>query len=135
MTKHKELNQKLAEWVGFTKPTQAALVHETLWVYPDKAAFLNHVIGKPYLNRLPNFPESLDACFKWLTPKLERENRYDYIHFGHDLSCPEINTVQITYLDKLLATGENESPALALCKAIEKIISEEVTNGHNKRKH
>lgn len=70
-----ELNRKLAEWAGFhfikvdlipshKRPDDyltnywSAFNH---WVYPD---------GTKTKGNCPDFTQSLDACFKWLVPKL-----------------------------------------------------------------
>ena len=109
-----ELNKKLAEWAGFTKADIKKRYYFTIggervpkWYPPDSE----------YSDKLPNFPNSLDACFKWLVP--EYEKRYG-IYAKADLLCKWLDLYENNqrYKDK---------PALALCKAIEKLIdSEEV---------
>lgn len=107
-----ELNRKLAEWAGFkgTKVRRylvggsSELVNG--WEAPD---------GK--LSELrPNFTASLDACFKWLVPKLGGWMMRNY----------DFGTAAVVWIDneesyKAIA----ETPALALCKAIEQLIDEE----------
>lgn len=105
-----ELNQKLAEWAGFKeincKPPYTVLF---LWWLSPK---------KDRLDKLPDFTTSLDACFKWLVPKLE--NTHSWI-FGKN-----INGFAMTIWSKadvvIIITGEADTPALALCKAIERLI-------------
>lgn len=104
-----ELNKKLAEWAGFTYSPET-----NIWVYPSGIECLE----------LPNFPQSLDACFKWLMPKyiktiMEQKGlTYGYAYWlmwekwwqelvNNDYSRKDIE------------------PALALCLAIERLIDEE----------
>ena len=63
-----ELNEKLAKWAGFK-------LHYNDW---DEERQFPYFIpsGKPWRTHkidsrpVPNFPEDLNACFKWLVPKL-----------------------------------------------------------------
>ena len=56
-----------------------------------------------------NFIQSLDACFKWLVPKLEKE-----------LPTADFYELLKKWLYHLVWSGGN--PALALCLAIDKLI-------------
>ncbi len=100
-----ELNKKLAEWAGFKLEeytTTGLVMHLKRWVYPD---------SKKY-EWLPSFTESLDACFKWLVPKLPAGCLLWYGHnkgFGAVINFPHQEV-------------DNDNPALALCLAIEKLI-------------
>ncbi len=118
-----ELNKKLAEWAGF-KYQKPKLIRRALtskgvapvyklegWIKPD---------GKRSTTPFnpPNFTQSLDACFKWLVPKLG----------VWSLSTWEYRIPHAHITDK--ETGKtanvgNKSPALALCLAIEKLIDTE----------
>ena len=104
-----ELNKKLAEWAGFREEFEL----ETgvgFWVYPD---------GKGD-NDLPNFPNSLDACFKWFVP-------------DHDITCimfiytddEVICKVEVAWNKEYEGVAEIGKDALALCLAIEKLIDGE----------
>ena len=54
---NEELKRKVAEWAGFVRlQTNSGW----FWIYPD---------GETQNVQLPNFPESLDACFEHLVPK------------------------------------------------------------------
>lgn len=98
-----ELNKKLAEWVGV----------DSFPIYPT---------GYDY----PDFTQSLDACFKWLVPRLaewsisnkERDE-------GEVLPYAEIgyrnDSNKWSYFEEWA-----ETPSLALCLAIEKLIDKEV---------
>jgi len=68
----------------------------------------------------PKFTQSLDACFKWLVPKID---------FGQmELYLLEDSTWlwHLNYVGRndVGFSGRGETPALALCKAIDKLISE-----------
>lgn len=96
-----ELNRKLAEWAGFKLDLWDGKAY---WVTPD---------GFPG-SSVPDFTHSLDACFKWLVPKLKGLCYLDFT-YQQELMC-EISG------DDWLYDAEGETPALALCKAIEKMI-------------
>lgn len=103
-----ELNKKLAEWVGFHKRQPEISVD---WWRPD---------GQYEGSCLPDFPHSLDACFKWLVPKLnEQALRIRLIN-----QPVGGNTFFCAIGGKHLAHGwaEAETLAIALCLAIEKLI-------------
>ena len=100
-----ELNEKLARWAGFKYQSRSQS-----WTSPDKLFDM----------RLPDFAHSLDACFKWLVPKLG--------HVGL--------STQGCYFDVTIWAKDTDSeydgimtreatPTLALCKAIEKLIDAE----------
>jgi len=97
MMNEQALNKKLAEWAGFRITTQSYTdfepVRDERWWQPDGFE------GKP------NFIQSLDACFKWLVPKL----RYDL--WVHDMIL----------IDWISSVCRGANPALALCLAIEKL--------------
>jgi len=73
---------------------------------------------------LPDFTESLDACFEWLVPKLSIEGygveikNYSDGKFG----------ARVTLTKSVWESedAEAETPALALCLAIEKLIDKEI---------
>ena len=110
-----ELNKKLAEWAGFfyghsrdaltLEPTQG-------WYYPSATSSACMGI------ELPNFTQSLDACFKWLVPKailkfcqlfkVDIKDAYKYLFQW--------------WIDERFKLNDVEVDALALCLAIEKLI-------------
>lgn len=97
MTDEQELNKKLAEWAG-----------------------LEDALG---LDRVPNFTHSLDACFKWLVPRASED--------GYEVA---ISTEGKDCYGELFGQGQGdhlqadvETPALALCLAIEKLIESEIS--------
>lgn len=116
-----ELNKKLAEWAGFKrkeKHTIGMLTGHWHYVAPDGSNIIDI--------EMPDFTQSLDACFRWLVPKLvpfNADNGIDrIISFtyceGGDVQC------EIECGDGV-AEWTDANPALALCLAIEKLIDSE----------
>ena len=105
----KELKKKLAEWADWEELTDTPFGTIGFDPLEKQGAVL-------YKRSIPDFPESLDACFKWLVPKLYTlqittlENR---------------GTTAEAQLNNKWGVGGNEAPALALCLAIEKLIDGE----------
>ena len=97
-----KLNKKLAERAGFTWDglVGRGRFRTEQWFYP----------GTAFAASLPNFPEDLSACFKWLVPK-----DYQQIIFQPDGYCG------ITIDDKLYE-GSGETLAASFCSAIERLI-------------
>ena len=113
-----ELNEKLARWAGFTWYDEPCSYEgcdgHCGWRYPDGTTI--YPLG---MRGLPSFTQSLDACFKWLVPQVPNLESVSFIF--NRMEC----IAQFYYLDKgkpqaRLATST--TPALALCKAIEKLI-------------
>ena len=103
----KELNKKLAKWAGFTFFFGG-------WKYPDGTKGIS-----------VNFPESLDACFEWLVPELYKQDYYYELlqwNSGQHKAIINKKTAEwaVTVSDAIA-----ETPALALCLAIEKLIDGE----------
>jgi len=124
------LRKKLAEWAGFkqigtTKKGYHLLIggqKEIDWYRPD--GYLYYGIIPNSRGTLPAFPQSLDACFKWLVPKLRQ------LTISNSVANTNKWMVDILAgggVGKLLdrSYGEAETPALAFCKAIEKLIDAE----------
>ena len=102
-----QLNGKLTEWVG---------------------------CDEVRVSRTP-FPESLDACFAWLVPKLQGLNKpygvgiqIDCMGGSQDWYC-HLNSVRTPIpkgkdiLDRRFGVyAVDKTPALALCRAILKLI-------------
>jgi len=120
MIEEKELNEKLAKWAGWRQLPLGkrgfhyeGTVRLPNWIAPE------YTNEQYYMSRSypPNFTNSLDACFKWLVPKL-------------DYYCltPEDNSKGY-YAEVLIGEDYAEyfqakTQALALCRAIEKLIDE-----------
>ena len=108
----KELHEKLAKWAGFAQSTSG---HDIVWLLDNKW---------PPLEELPNFTESLDACFRWLVPKLPPLLYLAFwpVHFNGQ----EFWDVPLQgYGASFSYTERAETPALALCQAIEQLIDAE----------
>lgn len=109
-----ELNKKLAKWAGCYEAINkyTGLV---CWWYPDGYI---HGSAAP-----PQFTDYLDLCFKWLVPKLndmgEKVRMISQPRSGGAFFC----AVGGKYLAHACVYAE--TPALALCKAIEKLIDGE----------
>ena len=110
---------KLAEWAGFSKTIPKVPFNElselerdlweSIWIYPDEVEVnLLH-------SSLPNFTESLDACFKWLVPKLD----WVTLHLTPEKDGLWWSSVGVVNRHFNYRCKE---PALALCLAIEKLI-------------
>jgi len=115
-----KLNRKLAEWAGFQQiPAFGGTdMSTTLWQFPDGS-----VPCMPHYNYpCPiEFTQSLDACFKWLVPKLGAyQISYKYYFDNYYHLARVANKVGIWRE----ASNEN-NPALAFCLAIEKLIGRE----------
>lgn len=108
-------NKKLAELAGIRyEPDQDVFKV----IFPD-GSWYN--IGHDWkLDEIePDFLNDLNACFKWLVPKLREKRALDRIEyvFGHKhYGC----FLRTKYW--IITQGEGETPALALCLAIEKLI-------------
>ena len=116
-----ELNRKLAEWAEWTQINYDQY-NENYHGYAP--------LGIMRLD-LPYFTQSLDACFKWLVPRLpEGESLdmivwmeyYDVTVWQRGIKPSDIEVAQCNILAKEYST---ESLALALCLAIEKLIDKE----------
>ena len=106
-----ELNEKLARWAGFEP-----IMRCESWSYvryPDGG-----LAGK-----LPNFTESLDACFKWLVPKLFNYELYKGLEPGKPVRGRP--TAKVWFSPGEYARAFEDTQALALCRAIEQLIDNE----------
>jgi len=108
MTEEKELNEKLAKWAGF-KPPHPNCGNPRHMMEPETEPYAGCVL-------IPNFTNSLDAIFKWLVPKTQGCSLYYYKSDNKWRAGVGYNRE---------GGGEeyyDEDPALALCRAIEKLI-------------
>lgn len=128
-----ELNRKLLQFAGFSKGERIISGDwdeswpESYIIAPDGIEVVQH----------PNFTSSLDACFKWLVPKLREWGLLDlsltfsYIKLAPPMGIDDEDLLGYQcrlHLEKLLLDPihtEAETPALALCKAIEQLIDEQ----------
>jgi len=127
---NKELNKKLVKWAGFKLETfpyfneisNTPSGFEEKWVQPDGT-----ILGIAHPTPVPNFPESLDACFKWLVPKvLQNKWKVRIAWSGIPPGKPQANLSnwdsQFIRQTRPQISVYAETPALALCKSIEKLI-------------
>ena len=114
-----ELKKKIAEWLGFIRNKQnLGRGSEHLWLRPDSK-----------IGTLPDFPNDLNACFEYIVPKLIRCEIWRNLTYkdggivGGDWSALVSTGDHST--SHPLETGVDETPALALCRAVEKLIQGE----------
>ena len=103
------LNVKLLKFAGFTQQKEG-----TGWIYPDGT----------FCYDVPVFTCSLDACFKWLWPKLKGRNKAIYFAFEGDGLCT--CEIEISgFMEQPYGASESakdSTPELAFCVALEKLI-------------
>ena len=110
--KANQVNKKLAEWAGFR--TYLQMGNGSYYgVYEPN--------GDIKVADFPDFTNSLDACFKWLVPKIWSLNCIIFDQSGAMICQHEV--AESSAKDTL---GEAEPYSLALCLAIEKLIDREV---------
>jgi len=80
-------------------------------------------------DRVPQFTHKIGLCFKYIVPKLrELEfafNLWDGVGFGNKWLCSAL----LTHRTWRHYDADAETPALALCLTVEKLINSE-TNGN-----
>ena len=103
-----DLNKKLAEWVGFNFGKDFPDIYSTHGYGSDPTGVM--------ISGLPNFTESLDTCFKWLLPKSRVEAIKLMPTTSGGYGCSLIPEGWGSSVSALA-----ETPALALCKAIQKL--------------
>jgi len=130
-----ELNKKLAEWAGFK---EADIKKYYYWEIGGERVAKWIEPNTDYHCKLPNFTQSLDVCFKWLVPKLFTWSIGKNWELQSDFTIKENGikaSVDLHYVDPdkydQIKPSEAiaETPALALCLAIEKLIDSTSTIG------
>lgn len=111
-----KLNEKLLKFAGF-EYRECNPNHPQLKDSPYGMGWF-HPSSTTSFHTAPNFPESLDLCFKWLVPKLDGWIAFTGEGGVHFIASKNGLNYEIVA----------ETPALALCLAIEKLIGGE-TNG------
>ena len=115
-----ELNKKLAEWAGFRRATQEEYSRGSV---PQDSDWWGYRYPGGHIKwYLPSFTQSLDACFKWLVPKLYECN---LMLCGEGMDEDYWTAEVSTNLSSMTKEAWSKAPALALCKAIEKLIDGE----------
>jgi len=125
MINEQELNRKLAKWAGLKSEIHVESEHKwERFRAPDGS-----------YHPLLDFTQSLDACFKWLVPKLQDKGHninllaFEHEGFKADISdCVFTQTAMSGYdpYRSTIGIGEDKVAALALCLAIEKVIDSEI---------
>ena len=118
-----ELNKKLAEWADLQR---VHILPKGNFFGLEEGCYAWDTKG----NRIPcNFTQSLDACDKWLTPKVTAgQGGIEFRYYPGGVRCiitVEDETGFSNYESWIKASYEGEAQkfsALALCKAIEKLI-------------
>ena len=100
-----ELNKKMVEFAGI----KIKLKKVVNWGHHSTLEY-----------DMPNFPQSLDACFEWLVPGL--------LKAGYDITLASTSRGFSFIIDPDDFRAEAETPALAFCLAVEKLIDNEKTN-------
>ena len=107
-----ELNKKIAEWCGFRGRTTT----DPDWYRPQVIAPGGQVIA------MPDFTTSLDACFEYIVPKLPADR---IVSFGNDWCEITNNGADDRGTLEIYGIGKAGTPALALCRAVEKLTDDE----------
>ena len=123
-----ELNQKLAEWRGFECVSPAfldtsqdpSMYYPASWKLEGIEGDLIWLVDCP-----PDFTHSLDACLRWLVPKVDGMGySYELLQWNNGQHKAMLNKRcegwAQTYTDVVA-----ETPAMALCLAIERLIDGE----------
>ena len=119
-----ELNEKLLRCVGFELKT----VQCVGLVYYETEQQCWYYNGREYGLTPPGFTKSLDACFKWLMPRLVET--IDVFPLNDSKAHRQLATAELLakcVSDSILFEKET---AMEICLAIEKLI--EVNNGTRK---
>lgn len=113
MVTDRELNERLLKFAGFKEAPKNRFYYEIggekriKWIAPGRFE---------YAQKPPDFIHSIDLCFKWLVPKLLEQGLF--IGLGAEANCWGC------WILNSNADVEAETPALALCKAIEQLIDQ-----------
>ena len=99
---NKALNKKLAEWAGLDYDASGAIYN------PDEGTWCYNF-----------FTESLDACFRWLVPKI--------LNMGRNVCLMTVGNDWIFIIspNEIYEVDSAKTPALAICGAVEKFIDTE----------
>lgn len=119
-----DLNRKLADHFGIEPEIEERIITGVITADGVKIPG-----GRRQEYIYPDFTSSLDDCFEGLVPKLSLEHhRLDSIYFypnwdGGNCLC-EINFEHMSSWHMKVFEASAETPALALCKALERWIDQ-----------
>ena len=113
------MNEKLAEWAGFRLVSNVPVPY---YQNPNRQAVTRS-------GDMPNFTQSLDACFEWLVPKLRREGEYPYLNeiiIDPTMCDEEMYYCYLRYdslhddgcIEREESQGSAITPSLAFCNAV-----------------
>ena len=104
-----DLNKKLAGFVWGK---------ENVVLYGDAKSICYRENDKIYLSFVPDFPNDLNSCFKFLEPELYRRGLRYQLNRLQDGHLAEIFKPSKGWSD-CVAYAVDENPAMAFCKAVE----------------
>ena len=125
-----ELNKEMVEFAGFKRSNDHLPENEwdfyLLYGETNPQTLIRPILARGMLNKGLNFTKSLDACFKWLVPKIRERGLLLELNdmkpdWHWDIWKPKGT-------GEILACEDDEHPALALCLAIAKLL--EARNGN-----
>jgi len=123
---YEELKRKMGEFAEFRYEPDLPYYYSKILVGED-GSFIKEEKQIGYwvkdgmaYRELPDFTESLDACFEWLVPDHDISS-IKFTYLDDDVLC-RITTVSGNEFGGL---APQEQDALALCLAIEKLIDKE----------
>jgi len=137
MTSEQELNEKLAKWAGLEWKWNHDLDCHCGAVDDDNSCRSwytpNGELATRFLYEDIDFTHDLNACFKWLVPEITRKTPAQMLALRLSVSVDYNDTDKLNYVyilrqsrglfaDEYLSSGEADTPTLALCKAIERLI-------------
>ena len=114
-----ELNKKMLEFAGFElKPTIMS------WRTMDWPDYSWHTPSGEVLDEsmLPDFPHDLNACMKRLVPLLIKLEPKVWMSLSQVSIVSFAAMLKANTDDKLIGWAVENDPALALCKAIERMV-------------
>ena len=116
-----ERNEKLAKWAGFVYFDHPPVFGPNLnniktgWYYP----------GEEPCYHLPDFKNSVDLCFKWLVPELNKRGYYYELFQWNNNEHKAVIIKPTKYWADIIASEITDTPASALAEAIGKVIDNE----------
>ncbi len=128
--------EKLAEWAGFTFMGMS-YVGKELWCPPGEVIQEEGPNEEGYFKMsrkaseyfCPDFHNSLDACFKWLMPKMKEMGLRLQYTVMFDEPFPRKHYWAIQMGQTIRGLGEDaDSSSKAFCLAVEQLIDNKVSN-------
>ncbi len=117
-----ELDKKIADWLGWEFDATG-----------ERFRFHSGSSGWLYSRHLPKFTKSPDVCFEYIVPKLDKLGYvftlYRYYTIKDDFKTPDeygfgVKIYKYGEREQNLSGISAETSALALCRAVEKLVDE-----------